>query len=383
MPQTLSQCTNCGAFTRRSLYYEEEYQSSVLLERLRTSNFPATDEEISHIRQNILPTVSDDISSIESRAASLHEVIRLMEKERERLISIQKKYNNLVSLHRALPSEIWSEIFLHTLSSASDYNAFDASGSIWQLSHVCQKWRNIALSLRSFWSTMDIRFPKAAQQEADVQRLETVIQRSRQGPLDILLSDTSDRHHPDSNPSILRRMLDIALAESYRWQEFHLSDWGRGLNMLYAPLHTQLPRLESVGLYCAQLETGEHSVVSVFKDCPRLTKVILGGGSTLSVEFPWHQITELDLSSVDLSGSSRESEDERRAYIRLIRQCPSLEILSTPFWDSRDDEDESAYTPITCSNLCKLDATSVPAIDALTLPSLREASFNRHPTAGH
>ncbi|KAF9019331.1 hypothetical protein BDZ89DRAFT_320835 [Hymenopellis radicata] len=75
-----SQCTNCGAFTRRSLHHEEEYQSSVFLERLRTSNFPATDEQISHIRDTILPTVSDDISSIESKVASLHEVIRSMGK---------------------------------------------------------------------------------------------------------------------------------------------------------------------------------------------------------------------------------------------------------------------------------------------------------------
>ncbi|KAF8908383.1 hypothetical protein CPB85DRAFT_1436168 [Mucidula mucida] len=70
----MSPCTNCGAFPRRSLHHEEEYQSSVLLERLRTSNFPATDQEISHIRHTILPTISDDISSIDSKVASLHEV---------------------------------------------------------------------------------------------------------------------------------------------------------------------------------------------------------------------------------------------------------------------------------------------------------------------
>ncbi|KAF9024342.1 hypothetical protein BDZ89DRAFT_1162288 [Hymenopellis radicata] len=165
MPPTVSQCTNCGAFTRRSLHHEGEYQSSVLLERLRTTNFPATDEEISHIQLTILPTVSDDISSIDSKVASLHEVIRSMEEERERLINVQKKYNNLISLHRTLPSEIWSEIFMHTRSDFSDSNAFDASGSIWKLSHVCQRWRNIALSLRSFWSTMNLCFPEAAQHE--------------------------------------------------------------------------------------------------------------------------------------------------------------------------------------------------------------------------
>ncbi|KAF9023481.1 hypothetical protein BDZ89DRAFT_156779 [Hymenopellis radicata] len=223
----------CFIQTESSPHHEEEYQGSVFLERLRTSNFPATDEEISHVRHTILPTVSDDISSIESKVASLREVIRSMGEERERLVNIQKRYNNLISLHRALPSEILSEVFLYTLASYSYSNAFDASGTIWQLSHVCQRWRNVALSLHSFWSTMEIRFPKAAQQEADVQRLETVLQRSLQGPLDVFLSeDLSDRRTPtgSSNPLILKRMLDVIFAESHRWRKARVS-FARGVGI--------------------------------------------------------------------------------------------------------------------------------------------------------
>ncbi|KAF9026148.1 hypothetical protein BDZ89DRAFT_1067817 [Hymenopellis radicata] len=374
MQKITSQCANCGAFTRRSVHHEEEYQTSVLLERLRATNFPPTDEEISHVRHTILPTVSDDISSIESKLASLRGVITSMEEERERLKNVQKRYSNLVSLHRTLPLEILSEIFLYTLPGDSDSNAFDASGSIWQLSHVCQRWRNVALSLHSFWSTMDINFPQAAQHEGDVQRLEAVIQRSRQGLLDVSLSD--DPSDPQtSNPSILKRILDIVLAESYRWRVLHLTDWGGDLNMLYASLHNRLPRLEAVGLYCPPLELDEHSTVSVFKDCPRLTKLTLGG-SMPGVEFPWDQITELDLSYMGSDGD----EEAHRACMRLIGQCPSLETLSTPYWDSEDDDD-STYTPITCSNVRKLDATSVPV--ALTLPLLREASFRPEPSTAH
>ncbi|KAF9021672.1 hypothetical protein BDZ89DRAFT_1137818 [Hymenopellis radicata] len=281
MPRTVTQCTNCGAFTRRSLHHEEEYQSSVLLERLRTSNFPATDEEISHIRHTILPTVSYDIFSIDSKVASLHEVIRSMWEERERLINVHKRYSNLVSLHRALPLEIWSEIFLYTLSSASSYNTLKASGPIWRLSHVCQRWRNIALSLHSSWSTINICFPEAAQHEGDVYRLEAVLQRSRQRLLNISLSDSIQS--PGSNPSIQKRILDILLAESYRWQELHLL-------------------------------------------------------------------------------------------------CPSLETLCLPY---EDGGDELAYTPITCSNMRKLDAPSVPVINALTLPRLQEASIRPNPDTPH
>ncbi|KAF9026744.1 hypothetical protein BDZ89DRAFT_834767 [Hymenopellis radicata] len=369
MPQTVSQCTNCGAFTRRSLQYEEEYQSSVLLERLRTSNLPATDEEISHIRHTILSTVSDEISSIDSKVASLHEAIRSMEEERERLKTVQKKYTNLVSLHRTLPSEIWSEIFLHTLSSASDSNAFNACGFIWQFSHVCQRWRNVALSLRSFWSTMTLRLPEAAQHEADVQRLEAVIQRSHQGPLDVSLTTRYNSQTPIPNLSILKRILDIVLAESHRWRKLYLSDFPRSLNTLYVPLHNRLPRLESLSLYGIP---EDELAVSVFEHCPRLTKLTLGGG-TLGIEFPWGQITELDLSSMDLDGD----EEERKSCMCLIGQCPSLETLSMPEWGSRDDQ--SAYSPMTCSNMRQLDTTSMPVVNTLTLPRLREASLHLEP----
>ncbi|KAF9023484.1 hypothetical protein BDZ89DRAFT_1136671 [Hymenopellis radicata] len=373
MPQIAAQCTNCGAFTRRSFHYEEEYQSSVL-ERLRTSNFPATDEEISHVRHTILPTVSDDISSIESKIASLHKVMRSMEEERERLINVQKRYHNLVSLHRTLPSEIWSEIFLYTLSSASDLNAFNASGSIWQLSHVSRRWRSIALSLGSFWSTMDIRFPKVAQQDGDVQRLETIIHRSRERPLDISLSDYRfDGQIPSSNPSILKHLLEIIFAESYRWRKVALPDCRMYWNILEKPLNNQLPHLESLGLV---VDPEAYSVVSMFRACPRLRKLTLRGTIPPAIELPWDQITELDLSRVDL-----DDEGGRRACLRLIGQCPSLEILTMSEWDSADDE--SAYTAITCSNMRKLYATSVPVIDALTLPRLRDASLSPNDSLIH
>ncbi|KAF9023494.1 hypothetical protein BDZ89DRAFT_1162711 [Hymenopellis radicata] len=366
MQQIASQCTNCGAFTRRSFHHEEEYQSSVLLERLRTSNLPATDEEISHIRHTILPTVTDDISSIESKLASLREVITSMEEERERLKNVQKRYSNLVSLHRTLPSEIWSEVFLYAVCIYS--NAFNASRPMWQLSHVCQRWRNVSLSIPSFWSNIEIDFRDAAQKEANVQLLETVIQRSRQGPLNVyLISGYSSVPSPD--PSILKRILDIILAESHRWRKLHLTDDSGCWNMLYAALHNRLPRLESLALYVPQLELEKHSAVSVFENCPRLTKLSLGG----VVKLPWDQITELDLSPM----GPVDSEEERRECIRLIGRCPSLETLSMPEWGSEDDE--SVYTAITCSNMRKLDATSVPVINALTLPCLREVFFRPEP----
>ncbi len=170
-------------------------------------------------------------------------------------------------------------------------------------------------------------------------------------------------------------MLDIVLAESYRWREFVLSDLAGSLDTLYASFPTRLPRLEAVSLDCVP-PPGLHGysvLESAFDDCPRLTKLSLGEGM-LGVVFPWDQITELDLCPMDqdIDFDDEEEEEGPRKWMSLIGRCPSLEILSMPEWDFDDGENGPTYTPITCSKMSKLDIMSVPVINALTLPLLRE-----------
>ncbi|KAF8908390.1 hypothetical protein CPB85DRAFT_791028 [Mucidula mucida] len=345
MQNITSQCTGCGLFERRSLHHEEEYQSSGPFERLRTSNLAATDEEIFHVQRTILPTISDDISSIDAKLAALRKVIPSMEEEREALQQVQKKYSSLITLHRALPVEILSKIFLDTLPYSLYINAFDASEPIWQLSHVCQRWRNVVLSLRSLWSTMVICFPEAAQHEGHVQRLEAIIQRSLHGPLDLsLIGDCSDQ---SSNPSIQKRMFEIIFAESYRWRKVDLPDSQMYQNVLSAPLFNHLPRLESLGLDFRVRNPGAY--LSTFEGCPHLRKLSLSGIIPPALELPWAQITELDLAGVDTDDT-----ENCRACLRLIRQCPSLESLAMPETDSMDN-DEAVNMVITYPNMPSLN----------------------------
>ncbi|KAF9032090.1 hypothetical protein BDZ89DRAFT_595812 [Hymenopellis radicata] len=258
MPQT--QCTNC-AFTRRSLHHQDEYQSSVLLERLRTTNFPPTDEEISHVRHTILPTVSTTYhpSNPNSYPSGGHHVAGGRAEEVEKRPEAVQQPRFLAS--RASLGNLVGNLSIHT-SWRLRFKRFRRVGVHMAAQPRLPEMAKCCFVLHSFWSTMDIYFPEAAQHEGDVQRLEAVIQRSHQGLLDVSLNDElSDTQ--TSNPSILKRIFDIVLAESYRWRVLHLSDWGGGLDMLYASLHTRLPRLEAVGFDCAPLELEGHSAVGM------------------------------------------------------------------------------------------------------------------------
>ncbi|KAF8908389.1 hypothetical protein CPB85DRAFT_1562851 [Mucidula mucida] len=208
---------------------------------------------------------------------------------------------------------------------------------------------------------MSIFFPEAAQHEGDVQRLETIIQRSLQGPLDLsLIGDNNDK---GSNPSIQKRMFKIIFAESYRWRKVYLM-YG---NVLSAPSLDHLPRLESLTLSFDGRNPGAYP--SAFEGCPHLRKLSLGGTIPPALHLPWAQITELELAGVDT-----DDMENRRACLRLIRQCPSLESLAMPETDSMDN-DEAVNMVITYPNMRKLFNAPALVIDNLTLPRLQEASL--------
>ncbi|KAF9035094.1 hypothetical protein BDZ89DRAFT_499831 [Hymenopellis radicata] len=239
-------CDRCGAFPRRSVYHDWEYQNSAALGRLRASNFLATDQEVFYI-QNVVSTLDNDISHMESKMLSLRRVINSMKAERDALKNVKHNYNVLISPYRRIPPEVWSRIFLFTQEEERDFNSYAPSGVIWHISHVCQMWRNVALSLQAFWARLELEFPADSQPEDD-NVLELALKRSHPWPLDISVTSNglSPRFDPPNcNPAIRDRVLGMLFAESYRWKTVSLTELRLNSDALYAPLQGPLPMLES------------------------------------------------------------------------------------------------------------------------------------------
>ncbi|KAF9014628.1 hypothetical protein BDZ89DRAFT_444063 [Hymenopellis radicata] len=174
-----SRCPQCGPFPQKSLHYDHQYYTSVPLQRLRASNLPATDEEIAHVQTTFISDIHCDRVCLETRFAVLSCVVACMKEECDALRTLEKKYQGLVSSRRALPHELWSDIFLYTRSDNHDFNCLKPSGIIWQLSHVCRTWRDVALSLDAFWSRITMTFGNRAHTEKVVQLLQFVLSRSK------------------------------------------------------------------------------------------------------------------------------------------------------------------------------------------------------------
>ncbi|KAF9024454.1 hypothetical protein BDZ89DRAFT_1162263 [Hymenopellis radicata] len=364
-----SSCSPCGALPRRSARLERQDQTAIPFHHLSMSNLPPTDRELSDIQTTILPALDQDILDVDSDAAVTTARLALasFEQERDALKDIKQNYENIISTRRRIPPEIWSEIFLygHFLESLDRSEVFHwPSRTIWQLSQVCQTWRNLAFSLHSCWSSIVLKFPLLrSASERDVELLAFVLERSHQHLLDITFIRNSVEDLP-----FLRRMREKVFAESYRWRTACLIDRHvlKSSDLLYAPLRGRMPQLELLDLRHVRGLDSDNTVISAFKDCPRLVTVVLTGVDPRMVELPVKQITCLCLDD-------QLRADYFRAYVDLVSQCPLLESLHV---DVNEGTPDPLLQSLTLPYLRALKATYPNLLDSLTLPRLEVAALD-------
>ncbi|KAF9030438.1 hypothetical protein BDZ89DRAFT_1159315 [Hymenopellis radicata] len=342
-----SNCSLCGAFRvpRRSVRLERQYQSAIPFHHLSASNLPPTDLVLSDIQTAALPALDQDILALDAA-----------------------NYENIISTRRRIPAEIWSEIFLYAHSLNSDKEFDWPTRTIWQLSQVCQTWRNLALSLHSCWSSTALEFSLDwPASERDVELLAFVLERSHQHLLDVTILDYNNDDLP-----FTCRMREKVFAESHRWRTARLVIYHDVTSdLLYAPLRGRLPSLELLDF--ESIVRGDHATISAFKDCPRLVTVGLAGVNPRIVELPMKQITCLRLYD-------NRPGDVFRAYMDLIGQCPLLEILLV---DSESERAQDPLLSLTLPCLRDLTATYLYLLDSLTLPRLEVAALDQRSSSPH
>ncbi|KAF8997536.1 hypothetical protein BDZ89DRAFT_772505 [Hymenopellis radicata] len=324
---------------------------------------------------NILPNIDKYISSISAKIRSLQDVIASLQQERDALENVRERYRGLISLCRGVPPEVWERIlfYVHEDEQIDDeeFTVSNRTCSIWDMAKVCQTWRVVAVSLHSCWTKLRLEFPEDGKTERDVWALEVALQRSGQHPLDITL--ISGYIPDDFDPSFRDRMLTMVHAESHRWRDARLSEYDMNSDIAYAPLRGRLPMLESLNLFLSgEFDTDspvdEQSVLTVFDDCPRLTKVVLTG--TQLVELPWAQIRELRLEDI----CRIWVEEACRQFVSLVGRCANLQVLQARAFEVEENPPPSSTI---CPSMRVLDMAIDYVIDRLTLPRLQEVILSK------
>ncbi|KAJ7483508.1 hypothetical protein FB451DRAFT_1234815 [Mycena latifolia] len=160
-----------------------------------------------------------------------------------------------------MPPEVLGEIFSLTLPSVGDTLArrrFRNSHSPWVLTHVCSRWRAIALSIPSLWSLVVVN--SLHKRASPMAMIKTQIERARS--LKIHFHGTEERN---SRPQV--EMFRFLAEHSSRWEELFL-ELTCALCPLLSALHGCVPSLRRLDIVWEGSESQAVGLSIVSKQLP-------------------------------------------------------------------------------------------------------------------
>ncbi|KZP25040.1 hypothetical protein FIBSPDRAFT_929587 [Athelia psychrophila] len=225
------------------------------------NNCPLDDPELETRIRSALSQADSETSRIDNALAQLKAAQDTLLLQRIVIQDFSATYAPLVSIIRRVPREILSEIFLYFRPDEQTRDTPDLRRSIILISHVCQSWRNVALSTPQLWSTIIVNLgPRDAQRKLDCAK--AWIERSRQYPLSISISCLM----PNRSAKAWKELLDILIPHSHRWRSAKILTWTDYLS----GLNGHIPKLESL-----DIRIGGHSQKDAFDISPSLRQLRL------------------------------------------------------------------------------------------------------------
>lgn len=290
-----------------------------------------------------------------------------------------------------IPNEILGEIFSHCLPLDRRFSRFSAPLLLLQ---VCRLWCDVAISTRSFWSSMAFWKPPS---NTDIlcyplRFLSGWLLLSGRNSLDLFFEESLTYNH-------LKPLVELVLLAHYsqlRHLDLHLTKESAFALVHFVVLPPgSLENLESLvleGLDEADFAFEEEGpLITVFQNSPRLRKLTTNAleftytfnNSTTSPEFdlsilPWAQLTHLmvtDFIRVDV-------------FAIVLAECSALQFLRISLTLESHDEfmDVERWLPkepVILSNLVELylslaNGLSIPSLlDVFNFPALEHLHIRR------
>ncbi|KAF8178172.1 hypothetical protein K438DRAFT_1938871 [Mycena galopus ATCC 62051] len=183
-----------------------------------------------------------------------------------------------------LPNEITSEIFIHFLPPYPICPLVVGMFSPTHLTHICRRWREIALATPALWRAIGPSNPDLDPEDIDMSKISDAwVRRSGSCPLSIEINEDDSSDHP---PSILSTLIP----HRARWEYLTLllnSHSQDALHLVEGPM----PILRHL-----RLSLHPHNPFE-FRDLPQLRSVEVFAASQLTL--PWAQLTSLTLTWVE------------------------------------------------------------------------------------
>ncbi|KAJ7734775.1 hypothetical protein DFH07DRAFT_928399 [Mycena maculata] len=192
-----------------------------------------------------------------------------------------------------LPTEIVCEIFAHFLPVYPDRPPALGLRSPTVLSHICYKWREIALSTPTLWRAIALSDSRRQTKAQWLNVLEAFLKRSGSYPLSIHLA-IEDILEADRQMAPLFRAIASHCA---RWEHLELLYYDA---TLLRSVEGPLPLLRTLKLVPHRYSYEAPSTGNTFHSAPMLTSVSLQSYLPAEVPMiPWVQLTRLTINFIN------------------------------------------------------------------------------------
>lgn len=209
MAAVIPQCLSCQRPPFSSLLLDKH---TTLLNSYRAQDSTAPFDE------TLEPQIASDMASYITEIEHLHNVVRRLEGEREKLREISNIRRAFSAPVRRLPTEILSTIFHHCVFGSpdgSELSTLSETTCPLNISLVCTHWREIALSLPMLWTRINLdvdRVPHHVFRKIPDKTLKRVVcildlylQKSADLLVSIHVSYTQDEYIPDIIQTAIQR----------------------------------------------------------------------------------------------------------------------------------------------------------------------------------
>ncbi|KAJ6498448.1 hypothetical protein C8R47DRAFT_306923 [Mycena vitilis] len=282
------------------------------------------------------------VVQLDIQIQDLREKLRALEFEQE---LAQERLDSYTYPVLSVPNELISEIFLHVLPVYPLAPPLAGPSSPTALSHICQKWRQIALATPALWRAITLH----GHETPSPQRTETWLNRSGLFPLSISVTDFGT-HSETLAPFVSR---------CSRWEHVSLHIHPSQ----FATIDVPLPHLRHLLLHLVQ---DGALATTTFAHAPLLRSVILNDYTVENIMLPWAQLTSLTLHIVFPSECTP-----------ILQQAPNLVYckLRLVFEEDAPDEPDIPLPRLESLSLESTDLVPrylgtfiVPALRSLEIP---------------
>lgn len=237
-----------------------------------------SDRETLRARHQVKQSLEEQLKSCKDRYAKELEVIQ------DAIIKVQKEfgevYNTQSAVLRKLPNDVLGYIFQYSRQGCSVNGAKNLKMEV-TVSHVCARWRSVALSMHSLWNVFRHTYDLGRRRLEDsvYERFEAYIKRSHQYPLDIWLDFTAELsaggNIRGTHRQILHRVFDSELHRCRSIQVKVANAW-HVEHFIWKMAPASVPLLEYFDIHITR---GELPPRPTFYDGREWAPTVFNGGS--------------------------------------------------------------------------------------------------------